>query len=124
MAIPKLQIGSTDFTAKVASITPSNNDLDADGSGRDIQTGTMYRTKITDKDKLDVSMMRLWETDMAALQTALSPAFVQVTYLNPKTNTQVTKTMYCSSLNHGLQMYDRYRGKTYYEGASFSLTEQ
>lgn len=121
---PKLVIAGTDFSALTASITPSNNDLDADGSGRDIQTGTMYRTKITDKDKLEVSMMRLWETDMAALQTALDPAFIQVTYLNPRSNTETTKTMYCSSISHGLQMYDRYKGKTYYEGASFSLMEQ
>ena len=47
MAQPKLKIGSVDFTARVATLGLSNNDLDADGSGRDISDGEMHRTKIT-----------------------------------------------------------------------------
>lgn len=121
---PILKIGNYDFSEYVAEIKASNNDLDADGSGRDIHTGTMYRTKITDKDKLEVSMMRLWEDMMVTLRASLKPAFISVTYLNPETNRQTTKTMYCSSVTHGLQIYDKFRKKTYYEGASFSLTER
>ena len=124
MAQPKLKIGSVDFTELVASLTMSNNDLDADGSGRDISDGEMHRTKIADKDKLEVTMMRMWESDMAALQAALNPAFISVEYLNPRTNTLTTKTMYCSALKHGLQMYNRSKKKTYYQGASFDLTER
>jgi hypothetical protein len=121
---PTLVIGGTTFTDYVEEIKPANNDLDADGSGRDINTGIMYRTKIADKDKLEVTMLRLWEDTMVALRAALKPAFVSVTYLDPATNTQRTKEMYCSSVSHGIQVYDRSRKKTYYEGATFSLTER
>ena len=79
---PTLIIGGKNFTELTAEIKPGNNDLDADGSGRDIHTGTMYRTKITDKDKLEITMLRLWEDDMKALRQALKPAFVSVTYLH------------------------------------------
>ena len=124
MSQPKLKIGNTDFTEKVMSITPANHDLDADGSGRDIHTGTMYRTKITDKDTLEVAMMRLWEDEMPVLAAALSPAFVSIQYLDPKTNALVTKDMYCSELKCGLQIYNKTKGKTYYEGATFQITEK
>ena len=124
MAQPKLKIGSVDFTARVATLGLSNNDLDADGSGRDISDGEMHRTKITDKDKLEVAMMRLWEGDMIELQAALRPAFVSVQYLNPRSNLIETKTMYCSALKHGLQIFNRSKGMTYYEGATFELTEK
>ena len=124
MAQPKLKIGSVDFTARVATLGISNNDLDADGSGRDIHDGEMHRTKITDKDKLEVAMMRLWEGDMIELQAALRPAFVSVQYLNPRSNLIETKTMYCSALKHGLQIFNKSKGQTYYEGATFELTEK
>ncbi|MCC8047302.1 MAG: hypothetical protein LIP12_17750 [Clostridiales bacterium] len=121
---PMLKIDDTDFTEYVEEMQPSNNDLDADGSGRDIYTGLMYRTKITDKDKLEVTMLRIWEDTMKSLRAALKPAYVDVTFLDPATNTQSTKEMYCSSITDGIQMYDKSRGKTYYEGATFSLTER
>lgn len=124
MAQPKLKIGSIDFTELVATMTISNNDLDADGSGRDISDGEMHRTKIADKDKLEVAMMRIWENDMITLQAALRPAFVSVQYLNPRSNLLETKTMYCSALKHGLQIYNRSRHKTYYQGTTFELVEK
>ena len=119
---PILVIDVTDFTEYVEEIKLANNDLDADGSGRDIYTGLMYRTKIADKDKLDVTMLRIWEGTMKSLRAALKPAYVDVTFLDPATNTQSTKEMYCSSISDGIQMYDKSRKKTYYEGATFSLT--
>ena len=121
---PILKIGNQDFTELVASLAPSNNDLDADGAGRDISDGELHRKKVADKDKLQVGMLRLWEEDMVRLHNALNPAFVQVTYLRPGTNTQVTKTMYCSSLTNGLQMFKPSKNKTYYEGATFELVER
>jgi len=121
---PTLIIDGKDFTEHVSEIKPENNDLDADGSGRDIHTGLMYRTKITDKDKLEVTMLRLYEDDMKTLRKALKPAFVSVTFLDSETNTHVTETMYCSSIPQGVQVYDKSRKKTYYEGVSFSLTER
>lgn len=124
MSLPKLQIGDTDFTEKVMTITPSNHDLDADGSGRDISSGQMHRKKITDKDQLEVAMMRMWEDEVPSLRSALSPAFVTVQYLNPGTNELTTQDMYCSELKYGLQMYSRTKQKTYYEGITFSLTEK
>lgn len=121
---PYFKIGSVDFTGLVAELKATNNDLDANGSGRDIHTGTMYRTIIADKDGLEVSMLRLWEADMVALRAALKPAFVSVVYLDPETNTRATHEMYCSSVPMGLQMYDKSRDATYYEGVSFTLTER
>lgn len=124
MSRPILILGETDFTEDVLSIAPSNNDLDADGSGRDIHSGEMFRTKVADKDALEIAMMRMSAATAAALTQALDGNFLSVTYLKPGTNTQVTKTMYCSSIKYGQQIYDKSRDDTFYAGMSFQLTEK
>ena len=124
MSKPKLKIGDTDFTEYVKAISPSNNDLDAEGSGRDIHSGKMYRSKVADKDTIEVAMMRLWAATVVTLRSALNHEYVNVKYLNPKTNQETTKEMYCSSINHGLQLYDKSKNDTFYEGVAFQLTER
>lgn len=124
MSRPILILGDTDFTEEVFTIAPSNNDLDADGSGRDIHSGEMYRTKVADKDALEIGMMRMSAARAVLLSQKLDGDFLSVTYLKPGTNTQTTKTMYCSSIKYGQQVYDKSRGDTFYVGVSFQLTEK
>lgn len=124
MAKPVLIINGHDYAEYVEELSPSRNDLDADGSGRDVQTGTMHRTRIATKQKWEVKMLRLSQAVHMQLLSDLTPVFFNITIIDPNTGAQATKTVYVSSVPFGVQRYDKDSGNPYYSGMSFSLTEQ
>ena len=124
MARPVLIINGHDYAAYVEELRPSRNDLDADGSGRDVQTGLMYRTRIAVKQKWDVKLLRLTEAVHRQLLADISGAFYNATVLDPVTGQQSTKTFYTSSVLFGAQRFDRNSGAPVYDGMSFSMTER
>ena len=101
MARPVLIINGHDYAPYIEELSPSRNDLDADGSGRDVQTGEMFRTRIAVKQKWEVA-----------------------TVLDPVTGGQTVKTFYTSSVPFGAQRYDKSSGATFYDGMTFSMTEK
>ena len=121
---PILIIDNLDITNYVSELKPVKNDLDADGSGRDIQTGTMYRTKITDKMTWEVSLLRIPESVATSLFGNLNNTYYNATILDPGTNTQQTKTFYTSSVPFGVQKYIKSDNITVYDGVSFSMIER
>ncbi len=121
---PILIIDNLDITNYVSELKPVKNDLDADGSGRDIQTGTMYRTKITDKMTWEVSLLRIPEYVATSLFGKLNNTYYNATILDPGTNTQQTKTFYTSSVPFGVQKYIKSDNITVYDGVSFSMIER
>lgn len=124
MAKPTLTINNHDYAAYIEELTPSRNDLDADGSGRDVQTGEMFRTRIATKQKWDVKMLRLGEDIHKQLLADIGGVYYQATVLDPVTGAQATKTFYTSSVPFGAQRYDKESGKPYYDGVTFSMTER
>lgn len=124
MARPILIINNHEYAFYVEELNISRNDLDADGSGRDIQTGEMFRTRIGSKMKVDVKMLPLSETIHKRLLTDIGEAFYRASVLNPATGVQETRTFYTSQVPYGAQRYDRRTGTTYYVGMSFSMTER
>lgn len=124
MAKPVLIINGHDYAAWVEELSPSRNDLDADGSGRDVQTGLMYRTRIATKLKVTVKLLRLRQPVMQQLLTDIAPVFYDATLVDPATGAQVTKTFYTSTVPFGAQRYDRETGAPFYDGVSFDMTEK
>lgn len=124
MAKPVLIINGHDYAQYVEELTPSRNDLDADGSGRDVQTGLMYRTRIAVKQKWDAKMLPLSETIHKQLLSDISGVYYNVTVLDPATGTTASKTVYTSSVPFGAQRYDKETQKPYYDGMTFSMTER
>ena len=124
MATPVLIINSHDYAPYIEELTPSRNDLDAEGSGRDIQTGEMFRTRIATKQKWEVKMLRLDEDTHKQLLTDISPVYFTATVLDPTTGATASKTFYTSSVPFGAQRYDKEKQKPYYDGMSFSMTER
>ena len=124
MAKPTLTINGHDYAQYVAELTPSHNDLDADGSGRDVQTGLLDRTINGTKQTWDVKMLRLSETLHKQLLTDISPVFYTATILDPTTGATATKTVYTSTIPMGAQRYDKETGAPYYDGMTFSMTER
>lgn len=124
MSVPCLIINGVDYAPFVLELKPTGNGLSADGSGRDTQTGEMFRTKVADKLTFDVSLGRMYEDIHRPLCAALELDFYRVTVLNPGTNTQVTGTFFTETRPFGSQRYDKSVGKTYYDGMAFKMTEK
>ena len=120
MAKPVLIINGHDYAAYVAELAISRNDLDASGSGRDVQTGLMHRTRIGTKLKV----LDLPQAIHKQLIADISDVFYSATVLNPITGAHVTKTYYTSSVPFGAQRYDRESGAPRYSGMTFSMTER
>lgn len=119
---PIFKVNGHDYTHYVRELKPSRNDLDADGSGRNLLNGLMYRKRIATKAKYSVTFIRLDETIMAQLEADMSPQYVNITTLDAKQNAHVQRTYYTSTINEGVQRY--LNGKTYYDGVTFSITER
>ena len=132
---PVFMIGGIDLTNLVDwdGMKITRNDLDADGSGRNVLDGLMYRSKIATKIKIVVSFVRLSETEMKRVEDALGNSdYVSVTIRNPRTMTDSTITCYCSTVNEGVQRWvntrfprsGTYTGETVYDGVTFDLIER
>lgn len=124
MAKPVLIINGHDYAAYVEELNISRNDLDADGSGRDVQTGLMYRKRIATKLKADVKFLRLPQSIHQQLLSDISGTYYTATILNPLTGLAAAFTFYTSTVPFGAQRYDRETGAPYYSGMTFSMTER
>ena len=121
---PVLIINGHDYAPYVESLELSENDLDAEGSGRDVQTGLMYRTRVATKLKAEVKLLRLRQSLMRQLRSDLSGEYYAATVLDPATGAQTTRTFYTATRPFGAQRYDRNTGAPYYDGVAFSMTER
>ena len=124
MAQPIFMINGHDYTEYIAAdgLKPSRNDLDKDGSGRNVLDGLMYRTRISTKLKYSVSFLRLTADVLMQLEADMDSPFIQVTLLEGRSNRQVTRTYYTSTINEGVQR--SIDGVTYYDGVAFDITER
>lgn len=124
MSKPIFKIGEHDYTEYIADegLQPSGNDLDADGSGRNLLDGLMYRSRIATKKKWTVSFIRLDETIMSQLMSDMDADYVSITTLDSKANRPIIRTYYCSTINEGVQRY--IGGRTVYDGVTFNIIER
>lgn len=121
---PLFKIGNHDYTEFVDALKPVRNDIDADGSGRNLLNGEMFRTRIAQKDKWSVTFLKLPELIMKSIAEDIDPEFAKITMLDPKSNRVLEKTYYTSTLTFGSQRYDKSQNLTYYEGCTFDMTER
>lgn len=121
---PVFKIGEHDYTKWLANdgLQPIKNDLDADGSGRNLLDGLMYRSRIATKRKWTVAFNRLDGAMLAQLEQDMDHDYVTVTMLDAKTNTQTAHTYYCSTITEGVQRY--IGGEVVYDGVTFDLIER
>lgn len=124
MPLPVFIINGHDYTELIAEdgMKPSRNDLDKDGSGRNLLNGLMYRSRIDTKLKYSISFNRMTAEQLRQLENDMSCQYVSVTMLEGKTNQHVTRTYYTSTINEGVQ--HAIKDVTYYDGVAFDLTER
>lgn len=124
MAKPVLIINGHDYAAHVEELNISRNDLDAEGSGRDVQTGLMYRTRIGTKMKVEVKLFAIQEAVHKQLLSDISGVFYTAKVVDPATGAQAEKSFYTSTVPFGAQRYNKETGKPYYSGMTFSMIER
>lgn len=123
---PTFQINGHDYTEYLSweGLKSTRNDLDKDGSGRNLLDGLMYRFRVATKLQWIVSFNRLSEDIMKQLETDMyaTDNYVKITTLDAKTNRYVERTYYCSAINEGIQRY--VNGQTVYDEVTFNITER
>ena len=101
------------------------NDIDADGAGRNLLDGKMYRHLLARKYKITVKFLPLPASVIAALSRDLSAdPFVNIKFLDPAANSYTTREMYKSAIQFGVPRYNRGAQDTRYEGCTLSLIER
>ena len=99
------------------------SDIDDPDTGR-MMDGTMRRGKLSDKDKWKCRFRsNLTTAEMSTILTAVTHQYVSVTYLSPRTNAVVTKTMYVGDRT-AAHCITRDDGTILWRDLSFSLIER
>lgn len=124
MAKPKLIINGHDYTEYITSMEPTVNALDADGSGRDVQTGQMFRTIVARKQSWKIGLAPIPESVMQNLISDTSPEYYTATILNPANGAQASITAYTSAMPCGGMRYAPSRNALEYVGVSFNMVER
>ena len=122
MAVAVFKINSVDYTSYILAgkLNWERNDIDGSSTNRALD-GTMYRSRIAVKRKMTITCKRLSTEQLQSLAAALSPMFVDVTYLDPELG-EVTKPFYSSQITSAA--WGTVGGTTYWDSAQFSLVEK
>ena len=93
-----LKIGDVDILPYVAEngIKWQRNDLDGENAGRTMD-GTMHRSRVATKVRLDITCMPLKTEDAMKILNAIFPEYVTVAYTDPMLG-DVTKQMYSNNI--------------------------
>lgn len=122
MYVPLLKLDGYDFTPwiKEDGYEWSDNDLDADDSGR-VKSGSMRRTKVDDKDSMGYSMRDMPEPIVRRLYLILKKKFFDAEYHNVYGDAK--GTFYCSKRPGKIRMLHD-EGDIIWSGISFSIHEK
>ena len=118
-------VNSVDFLPYLAfqGLEYQLSDIDDPDTGR-MMNGEMRRGKVADKDKWKCKFRsNLTTAEMSVILTAVTHQYVSATYLSPRTNTVVNKTLYVGDRTaaHCVKKPD---GTVLWRDLSFSLIEK
>ena len=124
MAVPMFVVNGHDYAKLITELKPSRNDVDSDGSGRNLLDGLMYRSRLATKRKWSVTFDRLDAKTMMQLENDMygGKDYISITLLDARVNRGVTSSYYFSTINEGVQRSSK--GKTYYDGVTFDIIER
>ena len=114
----------TDITPFIAhqGLKWSRNDIDAPNSGRENQAGLLYRKRVSQKKRLDITCRPLTSDELTTLLNAINSEWLWVRYWDALAGEFVTKKMYTSTVPATFFFDDGI--KQYWTGVEFPLIEQ
>lgn len=94
-----VKISGVDITPYIANqgVQYTRNDIDGPNAGRALD-GTMYRDRVTVKDKWTITCRPLTGEECAKVMTLIYPEYITVTITNPRTNTERTFQAYSNNV--------------------------
>lgn len=113
--------GSYNFPCP-SSMTWGKQDISDSDSGRAQYTGLMYKNKIAEKIKLELSWKALNQEDTHNVLVAFKDEYFDVTYYDPLEGRNTTKTFYCGDMS--APVYSWYQGGKIYNEVSFNIIER
>lgn len=124
MAVPMFVVNGHDYAKLITELKPSRNDVDSDGSGRNLLDGLMYRSRLATKRKWSVTFGRLDAKTMMQLENDMygGKDYISITLLDARVNRGVISSYYFSTINEGVQR--SIKGETYYDGVTFDIIER
>ena len=101
MAVPMFVVNGHDYAKLITELKPSRNDVDSDGSGRNLLDGLMYRSRLATKRKWSVTFDRLDAKTMMQLENDMygGKDYISITLLDARVNRGVTSSYYFSTIN-------------------------
>jgi hypothetical protein len=96
-------------------------DLDNAETTKRTADGQLTRERIAVKRQIELRFNAMTWDKLSAILTALKPKFVQITYPDPESGQQETRTFYVSDRESAIAIE---RGGTYYWSTGFTLTEK
>lgn len=117
----KIVIEGADLTNYIKSVKWSRNDIDAPGSGRDMN-GNMRRGRVAIKAKLEFECLTMSQEQLIWLGGIIGRETVSVSYLDPHFG-QRTARFYGSSLDSSVWSSDKSTNQTMWESPKFNLVE-
>ena len=121
MASQRVVVNGTDITGYLKSMQWSRNDIDAPGSGRDMD-GSMVRGRVAIKAKLQFNCRVLSDGELSLLCSAVSGETVSVSYLDPLFGRRSNVAFYGSQMDAGVWSGNE-NGEAYWGGIAFNLIE-
>ena len=100
---------------------PSLQDVSAAGSGR-TQDAVMHKNRVAQKWKIQLAWNNISPADTAAILTAFNPEYFTVTFTNPMTNAEVTKTFYAGDRSSPIKTWTT--NNKIYEQVAFDIIER
>lgn len=124
MAVPMFIVNGHDYAKLITELKPSRNDVDSDGSGRNLLDGLMYRSRLATKRKWSVTFGRLDAKTMMQLENDMygGKDYISITLLDARVNRGVISSYYFSTINEGVQR--SINDETYYDGVTFDIIER
>lgn len=113
--------GNNDFRAP-SSLTWGKQDISNSDSGRAQYTGLMYKNKIGEKIKINLSWRALNPADTHKVLNAFKDEYFNVTYFDPLQGSEVTKEFYCGDMSAPVHMWTE-NGKLY-SNVAFNIIER
>lgn len=116
----RIYIGGS-LMPKLSSLEITREPVWSANTGRNAE-GKMIGTIVAQKMKLKITFVPLSDAEARSLDLALTPAFFDVKFWSPSTNSQVTKTMYAGTPTYPVYSYAS--GYPRYVGVGVDLIEQ
>lgn len=118
-----ITVGSTALTPNPSQVSVDVYDLDDGATTTRTMDGLLHRDRIAVKRKLSMSWDLLTGAQLSDILSAMSATFFNVTYPDPLTNSNQTKTFYVGDRSNPVGVVSP-AGAVLWQGISFNLIER